>query len=70
MNSNFTRSLKQLEEYSLAMIDLFDNLPASFFEDPSLEPPQRVVDYILKEAKKDKNSQSDDTTSLYSYSVN
>ncbi len=70
MNFNFTRNLQKLEEYSLSMIDLFDSLPASFFDDPSLEPSKKVVEQILNESKKDSNHTTQDTSSLFYYFFN
>ncbi len=51
MNSNFTKNLAILEEYSLAMIDFFDGLPDYFFEDENLQPPKRIVDNIVRYSK-------------------
>ncbi|MGQ1784506.1 hypothetical protein ACT29I_05170 [Saccharicrinis sp. GN24d3] len=69
MNSSFTQDLAKLEAYSLAMIDFFDKLPDSFFEDENLEPPKRVVDNILRYSK-DHTSPLQNGSKLFRYGIN
>ena len=70
MNSIFTQDLSQLEEYSLAMIDFFDKLPDSFFDDESLEPPKKIVDSILQYSKDHKASSFYNETKLFRWGTN
>ncbi|GAF02364.1 hypothetical protein [Saccharicrinis fermentans] len=70
MNSIFTQDLSKLEEYSLAMIDFFDKLPDSFFDDESLEPPQRIVDSILQYSKNHQSSSLYNGTKLFRWGTN
>ncbi len=69
MNSNATKDLAKLEEYSLALIDFFDNLPNSFFDDENLSPPQRIVDYIVGYSK-NQVSPLQNNTKLYRFAMN
>ncbi len=69
MNSNATQDLAKLEEYSLALIDFFDNLPNSFFDDENLSPPQRIVDYIVGYSK-NQVSPLQNNTKLYRFAMN
>lgn len=68
MNSNFTKDLEQLESYSLQLIDLFSNLPDSYFDDPMLQPPAKIVDSLMSYAAKGKSIKEPDK--LFRYTVN
>lgn len=69
MNSNATQDLAKLEEYSLALINFFDSLPDSFFDDENLRPPQRIVDYIVRYSKS-QVSPLQNNAKLYRFGVN
>ncbi len=69
MNSNATQDLAKLEEYSLALIDFFDSLPKSFFDDENLSPPQRIVDHIVRYSKSEVSSLQNNSK-LYRFGVN
>ena len=69
MDSNSTRDLAKLEEYSLALIDFFEKLPDHFFEDKNLEPPKRIIDSILHYSKS-KISPKNNDTKLYRFALN
>lgn len=69
MNSNFTKQIEELENYSLQMVDLFSQLPDSFFDDPMLQPPTKVVNNIIKYSKGD-SVDTADSEKLYRYIFN
>jgi len=69
MNSNFTKQLEELENYSLQMIDLFSQLPDSFFDDPLLQPPSKVINSIISYSKGDP-VKTDDTDKLFRFNFN
>ncbi|TLX78328.1 hypothetical protein E9993_01220 [Labilibacter sediminis] len=69
MNSNFTADLAKLEEYSLALINFFDKMPDSFFNDETMQPSERTVNNILNYSKGKKKPFNNDSR-IYRYMVN
>lgn len=56
MDLYFTQEIEALEEYSLALIALFEKLPNHFFEDEKAMPSNRVVENIIRFSKRKKQS--------------
>ncbi|SMO73368.1 hypothetical protein SAMN06265379_10676 [Saccharicrinis carchari] len=69
MNSNVTQDLAKLEEYSLALIDFFEKLPDSFFDDENLNPPQHIIDLVLGYSK-NHVSPLQNNSKLYRFGMN
>ncbi len=47
MDINYTSDPNLIKSYSLALIDFFEELPDSFFEDDNLTPRKQIVDNII-----------------------
>ncbi|MCW3806242.1 hypothetical protein [Plebeiibacterium marinum] len=69
MNLNFTQNIKTIEEYSLSLLDLFDELPDSVFEDERLSPSKKVMGNIIKHLRGNDQSLTDDSR-LQRYNFN
>ncbi len=52
MDLNYTLSVDELEQYSLTLIEVIDNLPDTFFINRNLAPSNKTIDFILSYSKK------------------
>jgi hypothetical protein len=69
MDPKFTQKLETLEEYSLALADLFEKLPDHFFEHKELSPSENIVNKIIRKSKSIKMPLSNESK-LYRFMVN